>query len=471
MYQQPGSAVRVGDVLAAKYRVDRVLGEGGMGMVVAAFHLQLEQLVALKFIRSELPLRSEVVDRFEREARIAVRLKSEHVARIIDVGRLEDSAPYIVMEYLEGHDLARVIEQRGTIPVSTACDYVIQACDAISEAHGLGIVHRDLKPGNLFLASRSHGQQIIKVLDFGISKIQGPGVDFSATSTQAVMGSPGYMSPEQMRSTKNVDGRTDIWSLGVILYELVSGRVPFHADTFSALCVKIAVDLHPPLAALPAKLPKGFDAVINRALEKNPARRFESAAEFAQALAPYAGAVARDKAMRLILPAPLAVARGAHLVKLGPDANTVDAASGQLHNTGPRRLNRVRALSATGVGLVGVAAVCVAFARWSGSAGRSSTDDQRVRDVGPRPSSPPTPVDAAVDATLVTAAADAQPALTVPASAAGKPPAPTPPALPAATPPTGQAASPGDVHATPPLIGPGKPKPRPQQPELPTRPE
>lgn len=179
---------------------------------------------------------------------------------------------------------------------AVASDYIIQACDAIADAHSLGIVHRDLKPGNLFLAKTSHGQQVIKVLDFGISKTQGPAGDLNMTRTQSVMGSPGYMSPEQMRSTKNVDGRTDIWSLGIILYELVAGRTPFQADTFSALCVKIAVDAHPPMLALPTKLPPGFEAVVNRALEKDPGKRYQSAAELAQALAPYAGASARARA-------------------------------------------------------------------------------------------------------------------------------------------------------------------------------
>lgn len=292
------ASTQIGQVLAGKYRVDRVLGAGGMGIVVAAMHLQLDQMVALKFIRREALGNAEVVSRFEREARAAVRLKSEHVARIIDVGRLDSGSPYIVMEYLEGQDLSSLLHQQRSLPVAVACDFVIQACDAIAEAHSLGIVHRDLKPGNLFLASTSHGQQAVKVLDFGISKSQGLG-DASMTRTQAVMGSPGYMSPEQMRSTKGVDGRSDVWSLGVILYELVAGRPPFDAETFTALCVKIAMDPHPPLPAFPVVLPAGFEAVINRALEKDPARRYQSAVELAHALAPYANAPARERALRL----------------------------------------------------------------------------------------------------------------------------------------------------------------------------
>lgn len=345
MLEDLEASTQIGQVLAGKYRVDRVLGAGGMGIVVAAMHLQLDQMVALKFIRREALGNAEVVSRFEREARAAVRLKSEHVARIIDVGRLDSGSPYIVMEYLEGQDLSSLIQQQRSLPAAVAADFVIQACDAISEAHGLGIVHRDLKPGNLFLANTSHGQQAIKVLDFGISKSQAGG-DANMTRTQAVMGSPGYMSPEQMRSTKAVDGRSDVWSLGVILYELVAGRPPFDGDTFTALCVKISMDPHPPLPAFPMALPAGFEAVVNRALEKDPARRFQSAVELAQALAPFANPPARERALRLANAsggALLAMAAGAGAATAGgPYAvplatTTLGSAAAQSVGTSKRR--------------------------------------------------------------------------------------------------------------------------------------
>jgi serine/threonine protein kinase len=292
------ASVQVGEVLAGKYRVERVLGVGGMGVVVAATHLQLGQMVALKFIRLQSIANPEIVGRFEREARAAACLKSEHVARTIDVGQLETGSPYIVMEYLEGDNLASLLQQQGKVPVALACDFIIQACEALAEAHSLGIVHRDLKPGNLFLANLLHGRRAIKVLDFGISKSPSSSSDPSMTRTQDLMGSPGYMSPEQMRSSKNVDCRTDLWSLGIILYELVSGERPFIADTLTALCFKIATE-PPLLPALPALEP-GLDPIVRRALERDPMLRHQSAAELARALAPFASAESRALAFRLL---------------------------------------------------------------------------------------------------------------------------------------------------------------------------
>ncbi len=407
MNQELEPSVQIGQVLAAKYRVDRVLGAGGMGIVVAATHLQLDQLVALKFIRREAMAIPEVVSRFEREARSAVRLKSEHVARIIDVGRLETGSPFIVMEYLEGQDLSGLLEQHGPLGVASACDFIVQACDAIAEAHGLGIIHRDLKPGNLFLANTSHGQQIIKVLDFGISKNQTALGDPNMTRTQAVMGSPGYMSPEQMRSTKSVDGRTDLWSLGVILYELVAGRVPFHADTFTALCLKVAMDPHPPLPALPAALPPGFEAVVSRALEKDPALRYQSASELAQALAPFGHPHTRERAMRLAAsPAGVQASSSHPFVAATPAQSTLHAAAGQVRVDAMGRKGRLRKVALAGVGVC--AAIGIAI-------GTGAIRGGRGEEAGARSPAPDHQADRGTTAT----AAATQPA----------PPAPRPPEM------------------------------------------
>jgi serine/threonine-protein kinase len=280
--------VNAGDVLAGKYRVERVLGMGGMGVVVAAKHMHLDQRVALKFLLPDLATNAETVARFAREARAAVKIQSEHVGRVIDVGTLDSGSPYMVMEYLEGSDLSDVLRSRGPLPWQEAIDYVLQACEAIAEAHVSGIVHRDLKPANLFLIRRADGSPCIKVLDFGISKaLESDGRSGPAlTQTSALMGSPKYMSPEQLKSSRDVDARTDIWALGIILYELLSGEGAFRADTAPQLYVSIIQD--PPQPLRRPDLPPGLDAIIFRCLEKDPARRFQTVADLARALGDFA---------------------------------------------------------------------------------------------------------------------------------------------------------------------------------------
>ncbi|MCL2449490.1 MAG: serine/threonine protein kinase, partial [Polyangiaceae bacterium] len=238
------TGVEVGDVLAGKYQVERVLGSGGMGVVVAARHLQLDERVALKFLRPEAGEHPEALSRFAREAKAAVKIKSEHVARVIDVGTLENGSPFIVMEFLEGKDLGAWLLANGPLRVDQAAEFLLQACEAIAEAHSLGIVHRDLKPANLFVIRRNDGLESIKVLDFGISKVTGRMRGGSTSGTQAgiIIGSPHYMSPEQMRSSRDVDPQSDIWSLGIVLYELLAGHPPFVAETFSEICVKVVTD-------------------------------------------------------------------------------------------------------------------------------------------------------------------------------------------------------------------------------------
>jgi serine/threonine protein kinase len=287
---QPPLAVPVqpGEVLAGKFKVERILGAGGMGVVVAAMHLELDERVAVKFLLPQSIQGPEAAARFVREARNAVKIKGEHVARIIDVGRLENGAPYMVMEYLEGNDLSAQLE-KGQIAIEDAVDYVVQACDAMAEAHALGIVHRDLKPANLFLTKRSDGSAIIKVLDFGISKANVPDTkDAGLTKTSAVMGSPYYMSPEQMKSSRDVDSRTDVWSLGVILYELLSGRPPFQGDTLPELLSAIMLDVPPPLQSLRADVPPELGAVLIKVLQKDRTQRYRNVGELSAALAPFA---------------------------------------------------------------------------------------------------------------------------------------------------------------------------------------
>jgi len=273
--------VELGVLLAGRYRVERVLGQGGMGIVVQAVHVQLQQPVAMKFLLPEVLGNQELVQRFLREAQAAVRLKSEHVARVIDVGSLETGAPYMVLEYLEGTDLSSF--PRSQLTVGGIIDLVLQACEGLAEAHSLGIVHRDIKPANFFITQRADGTRLLKVLDFGISKtLTATG---QLTGAQTVMGTPAYMSPEQMRSSRDVDHRSDIWSLGVVLYELLQGVPPFEGDTFSSMVLKVVND---PLPKLTVRLPGDLDDIVYRCLQKDPARRFQSIADLAHAMSKYA---------------------------------------------------------------------------------------------------------------------------------------------------------------------------------------
>ncbi len=278
--------VREGEVLAGKYRIERVLGEGGMGVVVAATHIQLEQRVAIKFLLPQAMEIPEVVSRFAREARAAAKIQSEHVARVIDVATLETGAPYMVMEYLEGKDLAQVLDERGPLPVAEAAEYALQASEALAEAHAAGIVHRDLKPANLFLARRADRTSIVKVLDFGISKaLNGGATDGVQTKTSALMGSPFYMSPEQMTNSRNVDARSDVWAMGVILYELTTGKTPFFGESMPEIVAAILSASPAPMNEVQAGLGDEIQAVVSRCLEKSPKDRYANVAELAAALA------------------------------------------------------------------------------------------------------------------------------------------------------------------------------------------
>ncbi|HEX3769495.1 MAG TPA: serine/threonine-protein kinase [Polyangiaceae bacterium] len=282
--------MREGDEIDGKYKVLRKLGAGGMGVVVAARHMQLGEQVAIKILHPRMLEDELAVGRFMREARAAARIKSEYIARVFDVGALPSGAPYMVMEHLEGRDLTSWIAQKGPAPVAQAAEFVLQACAALAEAHTLGIVHRDLKPSNLFCVARPDGRVTIKVLDFGISKLTDAGEfgDGVLTQTTAVMGSPLYMSPEQMRGAKEVSYPADIWGLGVILYELLSGKPPFGGRTMGEIAVNIATAPPPPMAGVRPDVPKGVEAIVLRCLEKSADRRYHDVGELALALAEFA---------------------------------------------------------------------------------------------------------------------------------------------------------------------------------------
>lgn len=276
---------RRGDIVGGKYRIEDILGVGGMGVVVAAWHLALRQRVAMKFL---LPAATRLPDasaRFLREARAAAAIRSEHVARVLDVGELANGAAYMVMEHLVGKDLLRLLNERGPLAVDDAVDFVLQAGEAIAEAHTLGIVHRDLKPGNIFLTARPDGSPLVKVLDFGLSKMEDEEMSGGCLTTAAlVAGSPHYMSPEQLRSLKCVDMRSDVWALGVILYELVTGRRPFGGPNLPAICASIIADTPTPMRALRPDLPETLEAAVNACLEKQLEQRISGVPELSRAL-------------------------------------------------------------------------------------------------------------------------------------------------------------------------------------------
>lgn len=349
---QPGTLVQ------GKYRVEHVLGEGGMGIVVAAIHLGLDQRVALKILRSELRRMPGVVERFQREARAASKMEGAHVAKVLDVGALDDGTPFMVMEHLEGNDLSSVRRGGRPLPPALAVAYLIEACEAIVEAHGLGIIHRDIKPANLFLARKRSGRTEIKVLDFGISKLGGPGeADAGLTGSAVAMGSAEYMSPEQMLSARDVDLRADIWSLGVCLYELCTARGPFAGASLGDTCAQVIHGAPPPPRGAAPQIPAGLEAIILRCLDKDRTKRFASAAELAVALLPFAARPPEDSSLasRFSQPSlPLMIAPAAP-----PDPSAVTT----LTLAAPTaRLPGITPLVLAGMMLVAVMIIGIAFA-------------------------------------------------------------------------------------------------------------
>ncbi len=274
-----------GETVAGKYRLLRVLGEGGMGIVFAAEHLRLRQPIAIKLLNPDLIGVDEIVQRFDREARAAATLRSRHVVKVTDVEQTIEGLPYMVMELLEGADLESERARRGRLPYAEVVDYVLQACAALAEAHDAGIVHRDLKPGNLFLAHEDGERPIVKVLDFGISKFL-KGEDAKLTSAGAIMGTALYMSPEQIRGDASIDARSDIWALGVILYELIGGDPPWMGPT-TRVAAAIVSEPAPKLTER-AALPEPLAKTIHAMLEKNAADRPQTIADVVFALAPFA---------------------------------------------------------------------------------------------------------------------------------------------------------------------------------------
>jgi serine/threonine-protein kinase len=403
--------VRQGDIIAGKYRIERVLGAGGMGVVVAAHHIGLDEKVAIKFLLPDMLKSPEVVARFTREARAAVKIKSEHVARIHDVGTLDTGAPYMVMEYLEGGDLAAWIQQRGALPVEQAVEFVLQACVAVAEAHGLGIVHRDLKPANLFCVRRADGQLSIKVLDFGISKVTGAleSSGVGVTRTTAMLGTPLYMSPEQMQSSKGADAQSDIWSLGVILFELLTGKVPFDGESVAELAVKTATQPPPSLRGFRPELAPELEAVVLRCLDRDRSRRYRNVAQLAVELLPFAPQRARASVERVsgIIQAS-GLSLGAVELPPAPRGANGEASAASLPAIGRTTTgspgNKTAVVGGLLATIVGLAVVAGGAMLW-----RGRTQDDLTQAVGQRANQPVVRSSAAVDAASPSTTKDAAP--------------------------------------------------------------
>jgi serine/threonine-protein kinase len=293
---EPNSAAGVplvGDVIAGKYRVDSILGEGGMGIVYEAEHLILRQRVAIKALLPGAAISAEVIERFSFEASTVARITSEHVVRVMDAGTLPSGSPYLVMEYLAGCDLNTLLVRRGPLPEAEVVDFALQALEALAHAHAAGIVHRDLKPANLFLAKGKGGRPLIKLLDFGISKSLGVTPD-----DDRILGSPVYMSPEQLEKNASIDLRTDLWSLGIVIYELISGAPPF-GGTFPELVAAIRRGDPIALHARDPRISSGLSDVVSRCLRRDPSARWSNAAELASALVPYGSGAWTDAIERI----------------------------------------------------------------------------------------------------------------------------------------------------------------------------
>ncbi len=345
----PGSPLRLGDTVASKYRIEREVGRGGMGIVFAARHMTLDRLVAIKVMKHELLEDPRAVKRLLFEAKSAAKIQSEHVSRVLDVGTLPDGVPYIVMEYLDGQDLGALIDRSGPMGVEQAVRFVLQACEALSEVHVANLVHRDLKPGNLFIARQADGSPAMKIVDFGISKyVGGPGGKLAKTTSPHVLGSPFYMAPEQMRAD-SVDARSDIWALGAILFEMLTGRTPFTGETLPEVYAAVLGDPPPPISELRGDVPPPIDDIIQCCLEKSAANRFDDVAALAVALAPYGGPPAQQSVERItrVLRNASGAMQGAESEGPGPSTQSARGSSPEM-SLPPRRGSTSPAASLSG---------------------------------------------------------------------------------------------------------------------------
>jgi serine/threonine-protein kinase len=420
-----------GSILAGRYRVGQTLGKGGMGVVVEATHLQLGTRVAIKVLRKEALEEPTMLERFLREARSAAQLRGEHVCRVTDFGTTDDGTPFMVMEHLDGEDLKTILDANGPLDAISTATYVLQACIGVAEAHAMGIVHRDLKPGNLFLARTPDGKKTIKLLDFGIAKSTKT-IDGSLTSTTKAMGSPAYMSPEQLMASMTLDARSDVWSLGVTMYELLTEQRPFDGDTPYELALRIANE---PAQPIPDTVPAELAKVVNRCLTKDREKRYQSVAELAAGLAPL---VKNGKELAQSVRSALAAtpntepraSRSNDLPASPATETTLRGASGAITSDTPKRSRLLLPLATVFVALLVVVGVMV-YQRMTAETGGPAASPQPQ----PQPQPPPPVVDAAPAPVTVDAAPVVEPVDAAVAEPPDAPPVVEPPKDPKKKPP------------------------------------
>lgn len=452
----PGATLSEGDSLAGKYVLGRQLGSGGMCHVFEADHVTLRQGVAVKVLKPELAKDADCVARFEREARAAAQLRSVNVARVYDVDWAPTGQPYMTMELLAGHDLGTELSQSGRLPIPLAVDYVRQACSGIAEAHALGIIHRDLKPENLFLTDLGDltDRKLVKILDFGIAK-DVTEEERRLTAPDSVFGTVDYMSPEQIRSASKVDHRSDLWSLGIILYELLTGRLPYTGDARSAIAQIVSDPIVPPDKLVPG-IPPSLVETVMKALQKDPAKRFQSAEELRDALEGY-GDLDPITSVIAKLPPQSMPKRGERSIPPPPSASVPPAARdqrthGAWETKPPSRRGWGKAWVAFPLlALVGSGAG-LAYWQWKATSGAPAPTDARVRAV----TAPPPASVAPPPASVAPPPIGSTPAIE--SAAASARPAP-PPAT--SAPPAGDESDPTTPGAKPKTAKPPRPKPHP----------
>jgi serine/threonine-protein kinase len=439
-------AGRIGELLGERYELVRLLGAGGMGAVYEARHKLIGRRFAVKLLHPEYAQQPSMLTRFQREARAAGSLENDHIAAVTDFGFAADGAPYLVMEHLDGQDLAALLEQTGPLPVARAVSFVIQACRGLYAAHAHDIVHRDLKPANLFLTRRGDGSDLVKVLDFGIAKLlDADETGASITGTGKLLGTACYMPPEQAKGESDLDHRIDIYALGAILYELLAATKAHPGTNYNAVLFHILTQKPDPLGLRRTDLPAGLEAVIERAMAYDRADRHESVAALMTALAPFAAADARTSAPVAVPTRP----RSAPAAETVVTPATAAAASVPRPVTAPAGVRR-RAPLWLGLGLAAIALAIGAFVMLRGRAPVTpSSAAPSVAVVAPPPPAPPPP------------------AVPPPAAVAPPPAAVAPP--PAAVAPPPAAAAPPPAAAAPPRA-PSVPPPRAEPPPAPPNP-